>query len=88
MGYKSITEKWTGDKPLEIHFLMTYLVKVVNFKYIFLNKIPQVLLIHYTLLYSFTPIKFPKNLIIPDSNTGHKKKLLKFFLGIMIRNGD
>jgi len=80
-GYKVITENWTGDDPSELklpddlpcecgEFQADICVQEdrIPIETLFFRHIP------------FLQLKFPRELIIPDPNIGHKKEIIKILL--------
>ncbi|MGC8829958.1 MAG: ribosomal protein L13e [Verrucomicrobiia bacterium] len=80
-GYNIITENWTGDKPLELKLPDNLPCECGEFQVDICEQ--EVRIPIETLFFRYIPylqLEFPRDLIIPDPNTGHKQEIIKILL--------
>ncbi|RKX73934.1 MAG: hypothetical protein DRP87_17955 [Spirochaetes bacterium] len=81
-GYKVITNNWTGNEPLELKLPDDLPCECGEFKAdicVQEDRIPiETLFFRYV---PFLQLKFSTDLIIPDTNIGHKQEIVQILLG-------
>lgn len=80
-GYKIITENWTGDEPLELKIPDDLPCECGEFQVDICKQEDRIPI--ETLFFRYIPslqLKFPRELITPEPNIGHKKEIIKILL--------
>lgn len=80
-GYKIVTENWTGDYPLELKLPDDLPCECGEFQIDICEQEDRIPI--ETLFFRYIPfiqLKFPRDLVIPDPEIGHKKEFVKILL--------
>jgi len=80
-GYKVVTENWTGDDPLELKLPDDLPCECGEFQIDICEQEDRIPV--ETLFFRYIPfiqLEFPKNLVIPDPDIGHKEESVKILL--------
>lgn len=80
-GYKVITENWTGSEPLELKLPDDLPCECGEFQVDICEQEDRISI--ETLFFRYIPylqLRYPRGLIIPEANTGHKQEIIEIIL--------
>lgn len=88
-GYKIIPRSWTGNEPLELKVPDYLPCECGEFEVDICEQ--DDMISKETLFFRYIPnlkMEFPRKLIIPNSNIGHKQEIVKILLGEDVQNWE